>query len=961
MVSLDRPRRTISGLVEVARFGGLRTGEEPTEFDVVLRTSIFRLRRYPGPDAAEDGTRVAAVLVPPLMLTAEVYDVSPATSAVQALAECGIEPWVVDFGVPESEPGGMRRTLSEHVLAISEAVDKVRAETGTDVHLVGYSQGGMFCYQTAAYRRNEGIAGIVAFGSPVDLRGTAPLKLPEPVAVAGAKLLSGGGLIRRTGAPGWATRTGFQLLDPVGAVRSRMQFLAALHDRETLLPREGQRRYLMREGWIGWPGPALDEFLRQFVLSNRMLAGGIAINDRPITLADLDGPVLIFVGERDDIAPPAAVRAVRRAAPAAGVDEVALPTGHFGLVVGRSARTTTWPTVAAWMRWSSGVGPRPEGVHPVRDEEATSPEHVRVAPVAAAKAGVGAGLSVANQVTRGVGSLFSLVRDATGVPGAQLSRLSRLQSIRPDTRISLASLLSERAEQQSDGVGLLWGDRIYSYEAMERTVDLVVGMLLADGVRRGEPVGICMSTRPTALTLVIALNRIGAVAVMLRPGPEAQGDAELGGVRRVYADRAVDFGPSVVSREYLVPDPAVASDDQVAPTGTPPGWYRKNSGRADEVAFVLFTGSGDARVRHDLTNHRYALSALSAATAATLSEQDTIYGIGALYHQSGLLTLLGAGLASGARIAMASSFDAATFWSEVRRYGVTAVSYTWNQLEVIAFGPEFLGERHHGIRLFLGSGVPRGLWRQLDERFAPARVLEFWASAESNAVLAEVRSHKIGCVGRPIPGSAPVAVAAIDPVTRKLRLRSDGFAEPAADEEIGLLLVRVATDQTPPLAALRDVFIAGDAWIDTGSLFRRDRDSDHWLVDRVEDVFVTDAGVVYPRLIAEALSDLQCVRKTVALHLRDDNGNDLAAAAIELQQGAAISSLDISAAVGHVDGTAPPDLVAVVDSIPTTSWYRPHLDVTDEAALRARATQVWRREDGHYKETWASGDLNNDN
>ena len=63
---------------------------------------------------------------------------------------------------------------------MSEAVDKVRIETGSDVHLVGYSQGGMFCYQAAAYRRNEGIAGLVTFGSPVDMRGTAPLKLPEP-------------------------------------------------------------------------------------------------------------------------------------------------------------------------------------------------------------------------------------------------------------------------------------------------------------------------------------------------------------------------------------------------------------------------------------------------------------------------------------------------------------------------------------------------------------------------------------------------------------------------------------------------------------------------------------------------------------------------------------------------------------------------------------------------------------
>jgi len=51
------------------------------------------------------------------------------------------------------------------VLAVSDAVDRVRELTGRDVHLAGYSQGGMFCYQTAAYRRGVGIDSVITFGS----------------------------------------------------------------------------------------------------------------------------------------------------------------------------------------------------------------------------------------------------------------------------------------------------------------------------------------------------------------------------------------------------------------------------------------------------------------------------------------------------------------------------------------------------------------------------------------------------------------------------------------------------------------------------------------------------------------------------------------------------------------------------------------------------------------------------
>ena len=94
---------------------------------------------------------------------------------------------MVDFGAPEREEGGLERDLADHVVAVSEAVDRVRGATGSDVHLGGYSQGGMFCYQAAAFRRGEGIDSVIAFGSPVDTRVALPLGIPEEVAEIGGR------------------------------------------------------------------------------------------------------------------------------------------------------------------------------------------------------------------------------------------------------------------------------------------------------------------------------------------------------------------------------------------------------------------------------------------------------------------------------------------------------------------------------------------------------------------------------------------------------------------------------------------------------------------------------------------------------------------------------------------------------------------------------------------------------
>ncbi|MDX6668627.1 MAG: putative long chain acyl-CoA synthase, partial [Solirubrobacteraceae bacterium] len=123
--------------LEVARFGGLETGEESSPYELVGEHRVYKLRRYFADRSDDAAERPPVLLVPPLMLSADVYDVSPSATAVGSLYEHGADPWVVDFGAPERETGGLERTLADHVLAVSDAVDRVREASGRDVHLAG--------------------------------------------------------------------------------------------------------------------------------------------------------------------------------------------------------------------------------------------------------------------------------------------------------------------------------------------------------------------------------------------------------------------------------------------------------------------------------------------------------------------------------------------------------------------------------------------------------------------------------------------------------------------------------------------------------------------------------------------------------------------------------------------------------------------------------------------------------
>lgn len=82
--SIVRLGQAAQNALEVARFGGLETGEESTPYEVVSSHRVYRLRRYANPDDGPTGRRGRAaprrppvVLVPPMMLSADVYDVSP--------------------------------------------------------------------------------------------------------------------------------------------------------------------------------------------------------------------------------------------------------------------------------------------------------------------------------------------------------------------------------------------------------------------------------------------------------------------------------------------------------------------------------------------------------------------------------------------------------------------------------------------------------------------------------------------------------------------------------------------------------------------------------------------------------------------------------------------------------------------------------------------------------------------
>jgi putative long chain acyl-CoA synthase len=934
---------------EVVRYGGLQTDDERSPYEVTVQWKDVALRRYfPGSPAPGP----AMLLVHPLMMSAEMWDVSAAVSCVHKLHASGIDPWVIDFGRPEMSPEILERTLSDLVVALNQALEEIIAVRGEDVFVAGYSQGGMLAYQVAAYRESKGLAGVVSFGSPVDFRGGLPEGVsPEVVARVGKVLGSLGG---RTSVPGWLTRNAFRVVDPVKSTRKQLDFLLALHDRDALLPREGQRRFIDGDGWLTAPGPALAEFAHQFIEHNRMLQGGIVVNGVARSLADVSCPMLAVMGDADIVASAPTIRPLREAAPNADTWEAHVGAGHLGLVLGARAQAEGWPAVIEWVKWVVGEGPEPVRSHRIED---ASRDLLPTPPLDPAEAGADLGKAVVSVLSRSAVDAGRNLARNVGSASVQARRLARLSGSRSDERESLALTLDERAGRNPAHIQFLYQGTAVTRADAKLRIDAVSRGLMHIGVSQGDHVGVLMGARPSAVSAVAAINRIGAISVMLRAGQDVMREAALGEVSLVVCDpERVDealatgrpvwvLGGGSASRPNL-PD-GVRDLEAVDPDTTQvPAWYQPNPGRGGEVAFILFTDIGeDVRV-HRITNHRWVLSAYGTAAAASLGPRDTVYCLTPPSHPSGLLVSIGGAIAGDARFAMADEFDPDTFWEEVRRYGVTVVSYTWSMLQELVDSPPRPAENNHPIRLFVGSGMPPALWQRVLKRFKPAGVVGFY-TAPGEAVLVNLGGAKVGSLGRPLPGASRVRIVRWDLEQDAPVRDNDGWVVASDVGEPGMLLAEVSPSEHAHLRGriLRSVLSRGDNWLVSGDLATRDEDGDIWWIDAARRVIAGTTGRRSPNQIRDVLEGIDDVATAVVYPVAEGEGTISTMAAVELQADALLKAKALDAAFADVDDLAVPDLVRVVDRVPRTLLFRTVPGHLPQEGVPGSTTgrPVWRR------------------
>jgi polyhydroxyalkanoate synthase len=330
--------RVRNGLKHIAGVGPPESSRTPKE--TVWQSEKVQLWRY-----HSDHRTIATplLLVHSLVSRSYVFDLTPGNSFVESMRDRGFDVYLVDWGVPdELEAGNTLETYTDGYLP--EIIDEVAALSGQpDVNVFGYCFGGVLSLLSLAGNPDLPVRSLAVQAVPVDYRHMGPMAaMMQEGRVEPAQLIDATGNV-----PADVMLNSFRVLKPTSDVTNYVNLWQNLWNDDFVAAHQTMTQW--SRDHIPFPGAAFVQTGELFARENRMTSGRIPLHGRTVDLADITVPFLAIIGEKDHIVPPEATGNLTALVGSEDVEELRLPAGHVGLIVGRTAQRAYIPKMADWI------------------------------------------------------------------------------------------------------------------------------------------------------------------------------------------------------------------------------------------------------------------------------------------------------------------------------------------------------------------------------------------------------------------------------------------------------------------------------------------------------------------------------------------------------------------------------------------------------------------------------------
>ena len=456
----------------------------------------------------------------------------------------------------------------------------------------------------------------------------------------------------------------------------------------------------------------------------------------------------------------------------------------------------------------------------------------------------------------------------------------------PDDNASLAHSFEQSVEKYKNKDFIFFEDETWTYSEINNTANILAHKLIEDGISHGDKVILFMENRPSYVSTILALNKIGAIGVLINTS--LKGEPLIHCINSSNSKKCI-FGAELSgSLEGVLSSINITAKSDIywvqdLPNGNCPEWAtdinkildlsktdnlsETNNVTAKDIAFYIFTSGTTGVPKAALfPNVKIVASSTNITRGGyRMNSEDCLYNCLPLYHSTGMMLGLCACIHVGASTFIKRKFSASSFWKEVKKYNTTAFIYVGELCRYLSLQDPVDEEKDNPIIKMVGNGLRPDLWDCFRNRFCVERICEIYGASEGNGFFMNLlnKDQTIGMTNNKIE------LLEYDIGENKLKKDIDGNFIRVKENQPGLALVEIGpnaifngyTDKKASDEKIfRNVFNDGDSWFNTGDIlktmdvgFALGR-KHYQFVDRVGDTFRWKSENVSTNEVAEILN-----------------------------------------------------------------------------------------------------------
>ena len=292
---------------------------------------------------------VPVLLVPPLMITTDIFDLVPEHSFADTLVENGFNVYLIDFGKPDQDSAHLK--VDDYVLNfLYRAVHMSKKHSNAQqITLLGYCLGGSFStiYASVSLDIKNDIKNVINIAGPIDLEHISFFNLLfKPFKKEWFALADKFG-----GLPKELLTFIFKIADPTSYLRRPFQLINKAWDRDFLVKYQALNHFF--NNFQNLPAAVFKQCF-EIISSNDLVSGKLKLLDQNIDLSKLQANYLAFGGSMDTFIPPDSIRSVQKYISSKDFQYMELPFGHVSIMGSERAKNTVWKTCVDWLKTRSG-------------------------------------------------------------------------------------------------------------------------------------------------------------------------------------------------------------------------------------------------------------------------------------------------------------------------------------------------------------------------------------------------------------------------------------------------------------------------------------------------------------------------------------------------------------------------------------------------------------------------------